>query len=410
MATYFARSNGNVNAAIWATTASGAASDLFPSFTSGDVLLSNSFTVTINVNLNLGSTGEIRNDTTGGATSGGGFTMSTTGVTLTANLFAGATAPLVTTSGSAVVTIVGNINAGSGATANGVNHNSNGLLTVIGAVTGGSVGGYFGIAAGSGPVNITGNVTGGLGPNAHGLYMNSNGTTYNITGNVMAGAGNFAGGVGIGSVSTLNIIGTLSGSSTSTGIRTIVVSVITLNVVGTCVGSGNVGMPAIGNGSTITITRAKGGPLVGSTVGVNASASDTVTVDEIEYGDLGASPTSGPIRFANKTSNVAVMYRFGTTKKTLVDSASTSLLPSASNVRSGTIYNAGQSTGTCSIPPANSVASGVPVDNTVGTATLTAADFWNYLASNINTSGSVGERLVNCSTVSSVSQQLAGAL
>ena len=48
------------------------------------------------------------------------------------------------------------------------------------------------------------------------------------------------------------------------------------------------------------------------------------------------------------------------------------LLPTAANVRQGTTYNAGGLTGTLAVPAANQVAVGVAVDNTVGTAAITA--------------------------------------
>ena len=44
------------------------------------------------------------------------------------------------------------------------------------------------------------------------------------------------------------------------------------------------------------------------------------------------------------------------------------------DVRFGTVYASGALTGVAYIPAAGSVALGVPVDNTTGTATLTAAD------------------------------------
>ena len=48
--------------------------------------------------------------------------------------------------------------------------------------------------------------------------------------------------------------------------------------------------------------------------------------------------------------------------------------PSAANVRSGTVYGpSSELTGTCAVPGASSVASGVPIDATTGTAVLTAA-------------------------------------
>jgi hypothetical protein len=48
--------------------------------------------------------------------------------------------------------------------------------------------------------------------------------------------------------------------------------------------------------------------------------------------------------------------------------------PATSNVRSGTVYGPNSElTGTCAVPPAASVGVGVPVDNTTGTAAITAA-------------------------------------
>jgi hypothetical protein len=171
----------------------------------------------------------------------------------------------------------------------------------------------------------------------------------------------------------------------------------------------------------VTATRAKGNGFgngsagLGSAVGVaNNSTSSIIRVYEIEYGDLGQSPTSGPVFLFPSSSNVALFYRSGTTKKTLVDASSSSgLLPNQSDVRLGTTYNAGTNVGTMAVPASASVALGVPVDNTTGTAVLTndnIGDIWNYPVSGISVSNSIGERLKNCSTVASMGQQLAAAL
>lgn len=54
--------------------------------------------------------------------------------------------------------------------------------------------------------------------------------------------------------------------------------------------------------------------------------------------------------------------------------------PAVGNVRSGTVYGpAGELTGTCAVPGASSVLSGVPVDNTTGTATVSAASIRSAL-------------------------------
>jgi hypothetical protein len=58
-----------------------------------------------------------------------------------------------------------------------------------------------------------------------------------------------------------------------------------------------------------------------------------------------------------------------------VDTAATAgVLPAVTDVRSGVTYSSGNLTGSCAVPAAGSVALGVPVDATTGTAVLTAAN------------------------------------
>jgi|688.fasta_scaffold195585_3 hypothetical protein len=398
MPTYFARSNGNVNAAIWATTPGGTAASA--TFVSGDVLVANSFTVTLNVSTDLGSTGEVRNDTTGGATAGGSFSLSN-GVTLTANVFAGSTSTAcISVSGTASASVVGNITGGTGSSAVGVSFNSTGTFSVTGSITGGSGSNSSGLVMGANSftLTVTGNISGGSG--GVGLVVQASGTL-TVTGNV---TGSTAVGVTIATVAvTATFTGTITGAAasglTNAGSGSTAIS-------GTVVGGVSAGGVFTGSGSA-TITRARGGALASSAVGVSASASGSVAVESIEYGDLGASPTSGPIRLTDNSSNVAVMYRFNTTKKTLVDTASTALLPAASNVRSGVTYNAGQTTGTCAVPGASSVLVGVPVDNTVGTASVSSTAIQSACDAAIAAFSS--GRLANVATVASTGQQIANA-
>ena len=158
------------------------------------------------------------------------------------------------------------------------------------------------------------------------------------------------------------------------------------------------------------MTRAKGGPLAASNVGVAGGSTGSTSVSEIEYGDLGASPTSGAIRLTTASTNVALFYVPSAAKKTLVDANASGLMPSASDVRSGLVYNGGNSTGTCAVPAASSVAFGVPVDATTGTAALTPEAVWDYLTASATTANSMGERLRNAATVASTGQALADAL
>jgi hypothetical protein len=80
------------------------------------------------------------------------------------------------------------------------------------------------------------------------------------------------------------------------------------------------------------------------------------------------------------------------------------------DVRFGTVYASGLLTGTCAVPAAGSVALGVPVDATTGTAVLTASAIFDTLTSTLTTSGSIGERLANVSTVAVTGQQITNAL
>ena len=101
------------------------------------------------------------------------------------------------------------------------------------------------------------------------------------------------------------------------------------------------------------------------------------------------SPTSGTgIRLKKVSSNAAV-FNFCDTAgaKTLID-ATQGQMPAATDVRDGVSYASGALTGTCAVPAAASVAFGVPVDATTGTAALTPAAVWEYATREI-TGGTV---------------------
>jgi len=379
MATYYARKSGNLNAAdVWAATPAGTASAV--TFASGDVLVANSFTITVNVTTNLGASGEVRTDTTGGATLGGSFLL-TDGVTLTANaIFGNTTASLgVNYLGSTSATLIGNItvNAGRGG------HGGIGTLNFVGNISGANAlntAGFY--ITGGGTLNVTGNIFGGsLNAGAYGLWTTSTVCTINITGNVTGGAlgvaifntnnsainitGNVTGGTGIGAVAITN-----SGAS----------NLVAVN--GQSIGGSQAAGITNSSTGTIRATRAVGnayGP--GNTAGITAqvgvanSGLGIVEIEQLEYGTNGMSPTSGTgIRLKKLGSNVAV-FNFCDTAgaKTLIDATANAAMPASANVRSGVSYASGALTGSCAVPAASSVAFGVPVDNTTGTALLTGA-------------------------------------
>lgn len=397
MATYFARATGNINGTIWATTPSGTASNLFGSFTSSDVLVANSFTVTINVNTTVL---EIRNDNFESATSGGTFNFGN-GITLTSN-------------------IVGT-NTGTAATVT-YNGGSNGSSTIVGSITGGVTTSTIGALV-FGGVGGTLNIIGNLAANGSAALEFRAGGTVNITGNVTSGPGNTSTIFwNATSNSTLNITGNVTGGSSTGFAINLAVSGNTINIVGTSVGGATSAGLSISAAvsSPVTVTRVKGNGFGNGSVGlsstpglINNSQNSIVKVYEIEYGDLGQSPTNGPVFLEPASTNVALFYRPNETKKTLVSPDSSSgLLPNTSDVRAGIVYSTSY-IGSMNVPNTASVASGVSVDNTTGTALLTIdniAGIWNFPTSGIGVTDSIGDRLKNCSTVATMGTQLASVV
>jgi hypothetical protein len=270
-------------------------------------------------------------------------------------------------SGSGILIINGNVSAGAGSSAFGATNTSTGTTTINGDVLGGiGTTGYGASNTSTGRLIINGNVTGGSGSQAHGINNGSTGTVI-VSGTVTAGTGNLATGI----------------TNASTGV------VIVKRAKGNGYGAGSVG---------IQLSYA-----------LYASAQGSLNyVEEIEMGSRGAFPIFNQALFIDKNTNSATFYTSGLLSvKTLVDPNASGLMPSGTNVRSGIVYSAGNLSGTMIVPNQNSVAYGVPVDSGVGTAILRPQDVWDYMRINITGSGSIGERLKNSATISSVGDQIA---
>jgi hypothetical protein len=388
MANYFARKAGNIDATdVWATTPGGTAADVWSTFTSSDVLHSNNFAITVNVDTTVG---EVRNDNANSATAGGSFTLNN-GITLTADAFAGSTGTAcVQLSGSNAATFVGSATGGTGTNATGILSTSTGTLT------------------------ITGNLTAGSGTNAHGASV----SIATITGNATGGTGTQTRGLNVTSGGNVTITGNVTGGSTGSAEGALNVGAGTITIVGSAIAS-SVAVGAFNNSTgTLTVTRAVGNSWgigaaggVNSVVGVVSSAvgSDT-RVEELEYGTNGQAPTSGAVKVVGGTNNKCLVTLTTSAVKTLGDPSDGTGQANEADVRSGTSYALGNKTGTCAVPAAGSVALGVAVDATTGTAVLTPAAVWDALTSGMTTSGSIGARLKNAATLDSTGQQLADAL
>ena len=386
MPTYFARKAGNINATdVWATAPAGTASAV--TFVAGDVLMANSFAITVNISTNLGSTGQVRNDATSGATAGGGFVLSD-GVTLTANVFAGAS-PCVSISGTVSASVVGNLNGGTGTGGRAINHSSSGLLTVTATtIAAGSASDTNGIlASGSGSTSITcTSLSAGTGSNnTPGLRLDSTGS-HSFSGNATGGSLVGCHAYQLNAATTATLTGNFTGGSNATAYGAINSVLGNLNIVGQSIGG--TAAPGAHNTSTgtISVTRAVGngfGP--GSTgltaaAGVNNAAMGVVEFQEIEFGLRGQPPLTGTgFRLKKANTNVAVFnYADTAGAKTLIDATQNAAMPAATDVRFGVSYASGALTGSAYIPAAGSVSLGVPVDATTGTAVLTPAAVWSH--------------------------------
>jgi len=134
---------------------------------------------------------------------------------------------------------------------------------------------------------------------------------------------------------------------------------------------------------TITVGRAvgndygPGGTHASSVPGVQASnVSGQVTrVKAIQYGPSGMTPTVGAVKMLpDAAANQAIFIRSDTgATLTLTDPTATADWPDEADVRLGVEFDLGDKVGTCAVPVAGQVALGVAVDDTTGTAVLTAA-------------------------------------
>jgi hypothetical protein len=220
-------------------------------------------------------------------------------------------------------------------------------------------------------------------------------------------------GVGIdcAGLASLTINGNVISNGNGTGISHRAAGTITIN--GFCQNAGNNNAYFTGTAlSTIicVINKAISINNGGASV-LNNTALASVTVKEIEQGVFGAVPISGYVRLSTASGAFYKGVTTGSSTRTLSDPADIAgQVPAQSDVRFGVTYQSGSKTGTAYIPSPSSVGFGVPVDNTTGTAALTPASVWDAATSSLTTSGSIGERLKNASTVDTTGDQLAALL
>lgn len=209
----------------------------------------------------------------------------------------------------------------------------------------------------------------------------------NITGNVVSdGISRTRSGVSITGVNTVTtIIGNLEG------------------VYGNCVSIVVNGTAQFNHIGTVSILAANSMPAIMCDGDAN-TAVVKVTSPIINLSNRNAISTHS-LSFYN-TANIqwTVQDDLGT-NKILTTSGGSSGVPLESDVRDGITYGVGSSlTGTLVIPSASNVRVGVPFDDTVGTADLTAQDFFTAIATSTDP---IAVRMRNSATVQTVASTIA---
>lgn len=397
MATILAAQNGN-----WSATSSWTGG-VVP--TIGDIAYLNNRTITADVNITCSA---ISTRAESGSTVGGTINVPTTNRTITANFFPGG-GNILTLSSSMTLNIIGNIDGTTNTTTNtrGITIPSTFTLNVTGNVNGGTSNNGQHTLLCLNATNVTINIVGDCtasGSSAISIEGTSTGTV-NVTGNVYGSSGNFQSSGISNSTGNMPVYVTgncFGGSGTAANASTTAIhntSTALVQIVGTATGGaqGSAGVYNSGTG-TLRLKRAKGNsggpgqvaPTTTIAPGVaNVNLNGLVYVEEIEFGSRGAPPTVGAVKFTPALTNVCVLTLESLSQKTLSDPNNVSgLIPSASDVRFGVVYGGGNNTGSCRIPVSSSVAAGVLVDNTTGSAVLTipvVANLFGQLIANATT-------------------------
>lgn len=285
-------------------------------------------------------------------------------------------------SGTGTRNVTAKANAGSHSSAGLIRNTSSGTLNFTGEIKGGNAANaYGGYNSAAGTFTAT-TVTGGSDTGAAGLISDAGGAA-NAT-NAQGGSGNFAYGLYNYGAGTATIATATAGSGNNAHGA--------FNETG---GTLNVGT-AIGNGYGV------GGTTTNIAYGVFGRhfAGASTKVKAVQSGPYGAVPIGGAVLITEDADNNTAQFRKAANGATLTlihEDAVETDYPLEADVREGTEYGDSAYTGTLIVPAAASVAYGVPVDATVGTAVLTAgavADaVWDEAASGHLTAGSTGKAL-----------------
>jgi len=384
--------------------------------TVNDDVFSNTFTVTIDGTFTVLS---IRNTAATGITAGGQFKFANGGnLTCTASnsievagstptllfdltsgnsgtfsgsiisLTAGISGSAISQTGTGTFNLTGNFDLNNGTTtrvifsisgAGTINHVGNIVNSSSGTSGGAGTAAPIVITANC-TYNHTGNCTGG-GTNSlvsgSSIRAVSTAFTYNGTGDLLA---NLAPSIYTTQSATINVIGNVTGTTSFPSIHNITNSA-TINVNGII--TAGTSYPAI-SGLVTTLVKVQGTIINQGTY--NAIYAGRITLEgNIAYW-----------QYRNALNNTSTnLYTVGALN-----------YPDELDVRDGIDYGASlELTGTLAVPTADNVRKGVPIDDTVGTADLTAEDFLTAIE---ESTLDIAERLRNVATVQTTGDQVVG--
>lgn len=333
----------------------------------------NNKTVYINSNINVKSLNTL---SAAGIAAGGGFsiTAGTPSINICATTINAGTLSCLTNNTTNTINIIGSLSGSATNTAHALVHGSTGIVSISGNCIGSnngsgivlnaagsiyisgnsiiSVGGAAAIRNDAGNIYAIANlISGGTNAAGHGIINQTSGQNIFVTGNTRGGTG-ASGGSGLANTvanSNIYVLGNVSGGSVSSsnGIESSVAGII--SVTGDCYSS--LFSSAIENTSQSGLLT-----VIGNVYNLNG-------ISAIYSYNLKISPTTPQsfILLDNTATSASTIFS---------TSAYTNTLPLPQDVRSGYTYGfLSGLTGTCVIPPSQSVSVGVKVDNGSGVTT-----------------------------------------
>ena len=308
-----------------------------------------------------------------------------------------------TSSGTIDIINASTLTGGVAAFAFALNNNSSGIITVTSSTaTGGSGSSAICLSNNStGTITVTtSTILGGTVANALGINNAVAGSITCTSCTITAGSSNTCNGIqnaGAGSVTITSSTITGGAGFTAPGINNASIGTITLTT-STLTGGIGTASPGLNNASTGTIVSTGDITATNSAHGLaSASTAASVKVSGSFIGSANGTAAIYASKFLVDPTPATAKIRQaknGTTTYSDFFTADNALTQAApADVRSGTVYADGALTGTLAVPAAGSVALGVPVDATTGTAALTPASVWDHLLTAITTSSTIGTLL-----------------